>query len=600
MHEKTRRAVLGTGIAAAGSGLLTACGSSGPRPRAGGPDGVDGNTMGAPARPGAPADDTPAQYVSPHGPEVAAAERRRGPGPVRTFRLTATATTLDIGARKVTSWAYEDQVPGREIRVTAGDTIALTLANNLPQPTTLHWHGIRLRNDMDGVPGVTQRAIKTGAAFDYRFTAFYPGTYWIHPHSGVQLDRGLYAPLIVEDPKEPLAYDKEWVVVLDDWLDGVGGRTPDKEFERLNAGKGGAAGHAMDDGSMDDGSTDGGSTDDDGKRGATATAKTKATATATAKATPTPTPTPTAKATATAKPKATAKSTAAAGAKRDRTRSTAPKKAAPKAAPMESRLLGGHAGDVTYPYYLVNGRSPESPQVFRAKRGDRVRIRIINAGGDTAFRVALGGHRMTVTHTDGYPVVPAKTDALLLGMGERYDVLVTVKDGVFPLAVIAEGKGRSAMAVLRTRGKSPVKFPRPKELDGELLTADRLKAAEDVRLTPKEPDRIIRMRLTGSMRRWNWAINGRPYDPSQRYPVREGERVRITFINGTDMWHPVHLHGHTFALPDGGPRKDTTVLLPHHKVNVDLDADNPGLWMVHCHNVYHSESGMMTILGYQK
>ncbi|MGV9854253.1 multicopper oxidase family protein [Streptomyces sp. NPDC003442] len=595
MHEKTRRAVLGTGIAAAGSGLLAACGSSGPRHRAGGPDGVDGNSMGAPARPGAPGDDVPAQYVSPHGPEVAATERRRGPGPVRTFRLTATATTLDIGARKVTSWAYEDQVPGREIRVTAGDTIALTLANNLPQPTTLHWHGVRLRNDMDGVPGVTQRPIKTGAAYDYRFTAFYPGTYWIHPHSGVQLDRGLYAPLIVEDPKEPLTYDKEWVVVLDDWLDGVGGRTPDKEFERLNAGKSGPVGHAMDDGPMDDGSaeggsTEGGSTEGGGKRGA------KATGTATAKA----------KATATAG--ATAKGTAAGGAKgakRDRARpmarkKAARKKAAPKAAPMESRLLGGHAGDVTYPYYLVNGRTPESPQVFRAKRGDRIRIRIINAGGDTAFRVALGGHRMTVTHTDGYPVVPAKTDALLLGMGERYDVLVTVKDGVFPLAVIAEGKGRSAMAVLRTRGKSPVKFPRPKELDGELLTADRLKAAEDVRLTPKEPDRIIRMRLTGSMRRWDWAINGRPYDPSQRYPVREGERVRISFMNGTDMWHPVHLHGHTFALPDGGPRKDTTVLLPHHKVNVDLDADNPGLWMVHCHNVYHSESGMMTILGYQK
>ncbi|MEU8725843.1 multicopper oxidase family protein [Streptomyces antimycoticus] len=589
MHEKTRRAVLGTGIAAAGSGLLTACGSPGPRPRAEGPDGVDGNAMGAPARPGAPAEDTPAQYVSPHGPEVAATEQRRGPGPVRTFRLTATATTLDIGARKVTSWAYEDQVPGREIRVTAGETIALTLANNLPQPTTLHWHGIRLRNDMDGVPGVTQRPIKTGAAFDYRFTAFYPGTYWIHPHSGVQLDRGLYAPLIVEDPKEPLKYDKEWVVVLDDWLDGVGGRTPDKEFERLNAGKGGAVGHAMDDGSMGDGSTDGGSADggsadNHGKRGAKATATAEATATAKAKA----------KATATAK--ATAKGTAAGGAKRDRTRSTARK----EAAPMESRLLGGHAGDVTYPYYLVNGRSPESPQVFRAKRGDRIRIRLINAGGDTAFRVALGGHRMTVTHTDGYPVVPAKTDALLLGMGERYDVLVTVKDGIFPLAVLAEGKGRSAMAVLRTRGKSPVKFPRPKELDGELLTADRLKAAEDVRLTPKEPDRIIRMRLTGSMRRRDWAINGRPYDPAQRYPVRAGERVRISFINGTDMWHPMHLHGHTFALPDGGPRKDTTILRPHHKVNVDLDADNPGLWMVHCHNVYHSESGMMTVLGYRK
>ncbi|MGW7622526.1 multicopper oxidase family protein [Streptomyces antimycoticus] len=550
MHEKTRRAVLGTGIAAAGSGLLAGCGSPGPHPRTAGHDGMDSNAMGAPARAGAPAADVPAEYISPHGPEVAATEQRRGPGPVRTFRLTATATTLDIGARKVASWAYEDQVPGQEIRVTAGDTIALTLANNLPQPTTLHWHGIRLRNDMDGVPGVTQRPVKTGAAFDYRFTAFYPGTYWVHPHSGAQLDRGLYAPLIVEDPKEPLTYDKEWVVVLDDWLDGVGGRTPDTELERLNGGKGG---HSM---------------GDEGGRAAKGA-------------------------------KGATKGTAAGAAKRAAARPAPPKKAA-SAAPMESELLGGQAGDVTYPYYLVNGRSPESPQVFRAKRGDRIRIRLINAGGDTAFRVALGGHRMTVTHTDGYPVVPAKTDALLLGMGERYDVLVTVKDGIFPLAVLAEGKGRSAMAVLRTRGKSPVKFPRPKELDGELLTADRLKAAEDVRLTPKEPDRIIRMRLTGSMRRYDWAINGRPYDPAQRYPVRAGERVRISFINGTDMWHPMHLHGHTFGLPDGGPRKDTTILRPHHKVNVDLDADNPGLWMVHCHNVYHSESGMMTILGYQK
>ncbi|MEU4897061.1 multicopper oxidase family protein [Streptomyces sp. NPDC044780] len=550
MHEKTRRAVLGTGIAAAGSGLLPACGSPVPH-RAKDHDGMDGARIGAPGRAGAPASDAPPAYISPHGPEVAERERKRDPGPVRRFRLTATATTLDIGARKVTSWAFEDQVPGQEIRVTAGDTIALTLANNLPQSTTLHWHGIRLRNDMDGVPGVTQRPIKTGAAFDYRFTALYPGTYWIHPHSGPQLDRGLYAPLIVEDPKETLTYDKEWVVVLDDWLDGVGGRTPDTVLKQLNGGK---AAHAM---------------DDDGKGDAEEAANGA---------------------------KAADKRADKGAAKGGRARPSARH----KAAPMESALLGGHAGDVTYPYYLVNGRSPESPQVFRAKRGDRVRIRIINAGGDTAFRVALGGHRMTVTHTDGYPVVPAETDALLLGMGERYDVLVTVKDGVFPFAVLAEGKGRSALAVLRTRGKAPVRFPRPKELDGTLLTAAELKAAEEVRLTPKEPDRIIRLRLTGSMRRWDWAINGRPYDPSQRYPVRSGERVRLSFINGTDMWHPVHLHGHTFALPDGGPRKDTTILLPHHKVNVDLDADNPGLWMVHCHNVYHSESGMMTILGYQK
>jgi multicopper oxidase len=187
-------------------------------------------------------------------------------------------------------------------------------------------------------------------------------------------------------------------------------------------------------------------------------------------------------------------------------------------------------------------------------------------------------------------------------MAERYDVVVTAQDGVFPLVALAEGKGRSAMALLRTSegARAPRPSVRPKELDGRLITADKLRAAEDVRLKPRDPDRTIRMRITGSMKRYDWAINGKPYDPSQRYPVRAGERVRLSFINGTDMWHPMHLHGHTFQLPDGGPRKDTTILLPHHKVNVDFDAENPGLWMVHCHNVYHSESGLMTIIGYRK
>jgi len=96
----------------------------------------------------------------------------------------------------------------------------------LPAATSVHWHGIALRNDMDGVPGITQRPIKAGSGFEYAFTAPDPGTYFYHPHSGVQLDRGLYGVLIVDDPAEPGAYDQEWVVVLDDWLDGTG-RTPD-------------------------------------------------------------------------------------------------------------------------------------------------------------------------------------------------------------------------------------------------------------------------------------------------------------------------------------------------------------------------------------
>ncbi|WP_171162162.1 multicopper oxidase family protein [Streptomyces sp. I05A-00742] len=519
MRTTTRRAVLGAGLATAAGGLLTACSDSG-KPAGGGR--------------------TPVAYVAPDGKEVAAAEaRRRATGSVREVRLTAAGTELDLGGRKVTSWAYGDALPGREVRLTAGDTLALTLANHLPEATSLHWHGLALRNDMDGVPGVTQRPVRPGASFTYRFAVDRPGTYWFHPHSGVQQDRGLYAPLIVEDPKEPLAYDKEWVVVLDDWVDGVDGSTPDAVLAELAKGMGGGMDH-------------GGETGHGGMHH-------------TAAVTP-----------------------AQDGPSRMLMGATSP-------------VLGGDAGDVAYPYYLVNGRTPDAPQTFAAKPGDRVRIRFVNAGGDTAFRVALGGHRMTVTHTDGFPVGHVETDSLLLGMGERYDVLVTAGDGVFPLTALAEGKKRTALALLRTGGgAAPGADVRPAELDRAPLTADRLKAGAAVRLKDRRPDRTLTFELTGSMERYDWAINGRRYAASDRYPVAAGERVRLAFVNRTGMWHPMHLHGHTFALPGGGPRKDTAIVLPGRRLEVDFDADNPGLWMLHCHNVYHAESGMMTLLGYRR
>ncbi|WP_078593949.1 multicopper oxidase family protein [Streptomyces sp. NRRL S-920] len=536
-----RRSLLGAAVAVAGAGLLTACSGSGQDGHGGG-HGGGGGASG------------PEGYVDPAGLEVAAAEKKRGRGGrVREVKLTARETRLDLGGPTVRTWAYGDDLPGKEVRVTAGDTLALTLANHLPRATSLHWHGIALRNDMDGVPGLTQRDVRPGADFTYRFAVPDPGTYWFHPHSGTQQDRGLYAPLIVEDPKEPLKYDKEWVIVLDDWVDGVDGSTPDDVLAELSKGM---AGHDMSGHGHDTGGHGTGGHDMSNMSHAAA------------RTAPTPGP--------------TAPSRVMMGARSD--------------------LLGGDAGDVAYPYYLINGRTPKAPAQFRARPGDRVRLRLINAGGDTAFRVALGGHEMTVTHTDGFPVEHARTDALLLGMGERYDVLVTAGDGVFPLTAVAEGKKAAALAVLRTGGgAAPSASARPKELTGRLLTADKLRAAEPVALAAREPDRTIRLRLTGGMAAYDWAFDKKPYSPGRRHPLRAGERVRLVFANSTSMWHPVHLHGHTFALANvaNGPRKDTAVVLPNGTLTVDFDADNPGLWMVHCHNVYHSEAGMMTVLGYR-
>ncbi|GAX50956.1 multicopper oxidase family protein [Streptomyces olivochromogenes] len=545
MHSPTRRTVLGASIAAAGSGLLAGCSGSDSSSGSGshpGPGEHQGSGVGHGGRPFIPRG--PKGYVNPSDPEVLAVERKRGGGPVRSFKLTAAETTLDLGGRTVRSWAYGDSLPGREVRIKSGDILDLNLANHLPVSTTLHSHGVRMRCDMDGVPGLTQHPIKPGDDFNYRFAVDHPGTYWLHSHSGLQLDRGLYAPLIVEDPREPLSYDKEWVVILDDWVDGVAGSTPDGVLAQLLDGKGMATGMGM------------GEDDEPG------------------------------------------------GKAHDKAAHEKPHGPSRVLHNSRSRILHSEGGSVDYPFYLVNGRLPKAPSVFRARKGDRIRLRIINAGAETAFRVALGGHEMTITHTDGYPVEHTKTDALLLGMAERYDVLITAKDGVFPLVALAEGKNARALAVLRTgSGDNPHPSVHPDELDGKLVPARRLVPDDSVALTDDEPDRELRIRLTGGMKKFDWAFDHRPYSVEQRHPVSYGERIRLTLINATDMWHPMHLHGHTFALTGFGvigARKDTAHVVPHHKLVVDFYADNPGLWMLHCHNQYHSESGMMTILGYRK
>ena len=471
---------------------------------------------------------TPA-WVTPTGAAVDRAERdRRGTGRVTTAALTAAATTIDLAGTAAATFSY-GSVPGPVLRVRAGDTLQATLRNDLPFDTSVHWHGLALRNDMDGVPPLTQQPIAAGDSFRYEFTAPDPGTHWFHPHVGAQLDTGLYGALIVEDPNEPLRYDDEWVIILDDWLDGVTA-TPDEVLEQLRQGMGEMGGHGdmfMRMGNMLMGAT--------------------------------------------------------------------------------SDLLGGDAGDVYYPHYLINGKPAADPAQFTGTPGSRVRIRLINAGGDTAFRVALGGHRLTVTHTDGYPVDPVEVDSVLLGMGERYDVLVTLGDGVFPLIAEAEGKRERGFALVRTGGgQAPAADVQITELGegAQVATAERLAATAAVTLDRRDADRTIALTLTGSMADYDWGFNGRQFDMHDplrdAHPLTAGERVRLTVTNDTDMWHPFHLHGHTYQHTGGGPRKDTSIVLPKQTLELEFDADNPGRWMAHCHNIYHGEAGMMTVLAYRQ
>lgn len=456
--------------------------------------------------------------IDPHGATVANAERERSKvgASVTPAEIVARPVTVDLAGRQVETWAYDTVIGGPGLRVKAGDVLEVKLRNELPIETTIHWHGIALRNDMDGVHDVTQPAVMSGAEFIYRFTVPDPGTYWFHPHTGLQLDRGLYSPLIVEDRAEPGRYDAEATIVLDDWLDGLGGRTPEKVYAKLKP-------------------TGGGMADMSGMA--------------------------------------------------------------------SSKLLGGDAGDVRYAMHLINGRPPADRPTIEVPSRGRVRLRVINAGSDTAYRFCVGGHTMSVTHTDGFAVVPVTTESILIGMGERYDVIVDLKDGAWPFVALAEGKDDSAEAVLRSVGSlqaAPELGNRPAELNGKLLSYDELRADPAVALSGTAKKSMV-FDLAGSMMGYNWKLTS-PQTKGGRNLVKSGDRVGLSFINSGSMFHPMHLHGHTFRLGDrpDGPRKDTVIVKPKEKVTTYFEAHNPGRWMLHCHNTYHLESGMSTTIDYEQ
>jgi FtsP/CotA-like multicopper oxidase with cupredoxin domain len=435
--------------------------------------------------------------------------------------LTPGETQIDIGGVSLKTWAYDGRVPANEIRLRKGEMMRAVVTNKLPASTTVHWHGLAIPNPMDGVPVLTQPAITPGQQFTYEFTVPDSGTYWFHSHEGTQTDRGLYGPLIIEDPDEHADYDAELVLVLDDWIDGTG-TTPDQVLENLK------------------------------------------------------------------------------------------KSGMPNMGPMggdagvtPTTPLGDDGGDVTYPYYLINGRQTADPQTVDYRAGQRVRLRIINAGGDTAFRVGVPNTKLTVTHTDGFPVVPRETDAVILGMGERVDATITVNTSV---PVIAAAERKDGVAQLNIRVNNAPANVKVDEYVAALRTLAPLNtadvsAAPEVQLPQRNPDQTIVLRLAGPTDGYNWTINGKLYDPpNDGHAVKAGQRVRLSFINESKMFHPMHFHGHTaqVMLP-GGPaaRKDTVLVPPLATVDMDFDTNNPGKWINHCHNTYHLESGMATFLYYE-
>jgi FtsP/CotA-like multicopper oxidase with cupredoxin domain len=262
----------------------------------------------------------------------------------------------------------------------------------------------------------------------------------------------------------------------------------------------------------------------------------------------------------------------------------------------------GHLHDVEYDAFLANDRTLEDPEIVPVEADQRVRLRIINGAASTAFIIDVGQLEGEVVAVDGNPVQALRARTFPLAMAQRVDVIVRVPNSphAWPVLAWREGGSERTGIVLAPRGSRVAKISRTGDAEAAVAglgLETKLRAIHP--LSSRPVDRKVKLTLGGGTG-YHWTING-----GQPVKVTSGERVEMTIRNRTMMMHPIHLHGHHFQVVniDGaslqGAVRDT-VLVPAHggEVTVVFDADNPGEWMLHCHNLYHMEAGMMTTMAY--
>ncbi len=402
------------------------------------------------------------------------------------FRLTAgpvTARILPDGEGLTPMLGFNGSSPGPELRFRQGERVSVAFENGSGQPSAIHWHGIHIDNAMDGVPELTQAAVGPGAAFDYAFDVPYAGTYWYHAHhrSWEQVARGLYGPLIVEEPSPP-AVDRDITVVLDDW--------------RLDR-----------DGALHE--------------------------------------------------------------------------------------SFGNRHDFSHAGRMGNfARALFSADTVR--RGDRIRLRLINAATARMFPVKIAGGAGRVVAHDGMPLAePAPIEELFLAPAQRTDVILDVsepvsfalrtRDGFFPLGTIAVSGSNPAP---HGAPIAPLPAPDIPALDGTGATRHTL---------------VMQGGAMGGRHGGDdfWAFDdrsGMADAPWRRFA--RGETARIALRNDTAFPHGIHLHGHHFheiGEDDSlGHYRDTTLVDARQSRDILCLFDNPGKWLLHCHTLGHQASGMKT------
>lgn len=498
------------------------------------------------------------------------------------------------GGRMGHAFAVNGTVPGPLIRLKEGQDVRLHVTNKLNEDSSIHWHGLLLPFQFDGVPGVSFPGIKRGETFTYEFPVRQNGTYWWHSHSGLQEQAGHYGPIIIESNEPDPRYDRDYVVLLSEFTP----IHPHEIMRKLKVGE-----HYFN------------------RTMQTATEGTMS------------------------------------GADRrmwGQMRMN-PRDISDVTAATYTYLINGHgpADNLELQFEpgervrlrVING----SAMTFFNVRIPGVPMTVIQADGQYVEEVEVDEFQIGVAET--YDVIVAPTDGSHAIVAEAMDrsgmgvasltshkghiatppplretpTLTMIDMGMMDHAAMGHdmsgggmdhnmrdtsllpddvkvGPGLDMVAPMPT---DRMDFPGLglDEVPHRVLRYTDLKAK---RMNPhRKVEREMEIHLTGNMERYMWSFDGKKFTSVTDDPIRFGfdERVRVKLVNQTMMAHPIHLHGHFFELVNGDPGhnmhqplKHTVVVQPGGTATFDLTANEPGDWAFHCHLLYHMHAGMMQVV----
>jgi FtsP/CotA-like multicopper oxidase with cupredoxin domain len=268
----------------------------------------------------------------------------------------------------------------------------------------------------------------------------------------------------------------------------------------------------------------------------------------------------------------------------------------------------GEGGEHAYDTMTINGKAYPATQPLKIRKGERVRLRLINASADHTHVIRLTGHRFRVTHTDGNPLVQAvEVDAVPIAPSERYDILfVADRPGAWFLHCAEPGHpGAGEQVLVVYEGHEGAK-PEPvsEGIAGLRLWRYDLGRGREILPHPSGQERTFDLTLGGGMMGSDiWMINGKQYPQTDPLRLRKGDLARVRFRNQSMEAHPMHLHGQSFkVLAVNGHRlpapivKDSVDVEAHMgSIVIEFTAHNPGDWFFHCHKPMHMEGGMITL-----